>query len=161
MPLPHLLPNILFPRAFTNNVYPNHSQGRGLRGRGYPTSWWGRAGQKRVPAPLAHLRLWQTHPIPGNDTSVNSWRPLSPINTRDCVHPLGREALHPGTLLDTPLCHRSHIQQHRSPHILSPILQSPQPKVAPTLAPPPRPLGPTAGRGPDEGGHGHPKGLLP
>lgn len=89
MPHPHLLLNILFPRAFTNNVYPNHSQGRGLRGCGHPTSWWGRAGQKRVPDPVAHLRLWQTHLIPGKDTSVNSWRPPSPINTTKLCTPPG------------------------------------------------------------------------
>lgn len=73
MPLPHLLPNILFPSAFTNNVCPNHSQGRGLRGRGHPTSWWGKEDQKRVLGPVAHLSLWQTHLGPRKDTFDNSY----------------------------------------------------------------------------------------
>ena len=54
MPLPHLLPNILFPRAFTNNgLCPNHSQGVG---EGHPTSWGGGAGVGRSRVSLAPLR---------------------------------------------------------------------------------------------------------
>lgn len=73
MPLPHLLPNILFPRAFTNNgLCPNHSQGWGLRGCRHPTSWWGEGWPGEGPTPVAPLRLLQTHLLSSKDTSVNS-----------------------------------------------------------------------------------------
>lgn len=99
MPLPHLLPNILFPELSQTTSTQTTARG-GARGVcGYPTSWWGRAGQNRVPDPVAHLGLWQTHLIPGKDTPVKSWSPseshkrYETANTRRAP-----EALHPGTL---------------------------------------------------------------
>lgn len=177
-PPPHLLPNILFPRAFTNNgLCPNHSQGRGLRGRGHPTSWWGEGGPEKGLSSVAPLRLLQTHLLPSKDTSVDSYTLRVPETPQSHGHPQtvqtpwALEALHPGILLEVLLHSKpsapmavpylSRLMVPEPPNCLRPHPTEPLTQYPPTLALYPQFLGLTVGPEQDRGGTGHPKGLLP